>query len=229
MLKYNFYQQIYSLLLLFVFITSCNGQIKPPLSEGNQALRYLPNEQNVKLDTSQISEYIVEIFEDTKGNLWFGTVSDGVVRYNGKMLTYFSTKDGLCDNTVTGIAEDKDGNMWFGTHNGISKYDGKKFTTFAETKGQISGCKILIDRKGQIWAGTTEGAFRFNGTSFSKFDIPNPVIENKSYKWVVGKVWGLMEDKKGNIWFGRDGLVLANLMALRSPILLKKKDFAAIM
>lgn len=201
MIKYNLDQQLFSVLLLFVFMASCNGQDKPKLSE-----KPFPHEQNVKLNTAaQISEYVVEIFEDTKGNLWFGTVSDGAVRYDGKSITYFSTKDGLCDNTVVGINEDKEGNIWFGTHNGISKYNGKTFTTFAETKGHISGCKILIDRHGQIWAGTTEGAFRYNGSSFSKFKIPNPVIDNPSYKVMAGKVWSILEDKKGNIWFGRDG------------------------
>lgn len=208
MKNHNLYMLFYPLFLLYVCITACNGQKKPNLSVGNE-----PTLQIVTVDSSaQISEYIVEIFEDTKGNLWFGTMSDGAVRYDGKKLTYFSTKDGLCDNTVVGIAEDKKGNMWFGTHNGISKYDGKTFTTFAETKGNISGCKILIDRNGQIWAGTTEGAFLYNGSplpngqaGFSKFKIPNPVIENPSHKVVAGKVWSILEDKKGNIWFGRDG------------------------
>jgi hypothetical protein len=209
MTKSNLHPQIFSLLLLFVFLTACNGQKKPSASENGQETSQsttFPLKKNEQLDTSQISEYVVEIFEDSKSNLWFGTVSDGVVRYDGKTLIYFSTKNGLCDDTVTGIAEDKEGNMWFGTHNGIAKYDGKTFTTFAETTGRISGCKILIDRKGQIWAGSTEGAFRYNGSSFSRFKIPNPVIDNPSCKMVEGKIWGLMEDKNGNIWFGRDGL-----------------------
>ena len=210
MTKNYLLQPLYPLLLLFVFMTSCNGQKKPPITEDNQEtnkLSLLPLKQNASLDTAaQISEYVVEIFEDTKGNLWFGTMSDGAVRYDGKSLTYFSMKDGLCDNTVASINEDHDGNIWFGTHAGASKFDGKTFTNFTETKGlHGAGCKILVDRKGNIWAGTNHGAFRFNGSSFSTFKIPNPVIENPSYKWVVGKVWSLIEDKKGNIWFGRDG------------------------
>jgi ligand-binding sensor domain-containing protein len=201
MIKYIVYQQLHFLLLLFVFITSCNGQDKQKLSG-----KPLPLEQRVKADTSQISEYIVEIFEDTKGNLWFGTMSDGAVRFDGKKLTYFSVKDGLCDNTVASIAEDKEGNIWFGTHAGASKYDGKTFTNFTETKGlHGAGCNFLVDRKGNIWAGTNHGVFRYNGSSFSKLDLPNPLIENPSYKWVLGKVWSLIEDRAGNIWFGRDG------------------------
>ena len=206
----NFYPQFYSSLLLFVFLTSCNGQ--PKQTEGKQQILA----QSVKMDSpAQISEYVVEIFEDTKGNLWMGTMSDGAVRLDaclndsvgqGKTLTYFSTKDGLCDNTVVSIAEDKEGNIWFGTHAGASKYDGKTFTNFTETKGLHGmGCKILVDRKGTIWAGTNHGAFRFKGSSFSAFDIPS-VIKPHSYKWVIGKVWSIIEDKQGNIWFGRDGL-----------------------
>ncbi len=157
-------------------------------------------------DFDRVSEYVVEIHEDKTGNLWFGTVSEGAARYDGKTLSYFSTKDGLCGNTVVSIAEDKQGNLWFGTHTGASKYDGKTFTNFSSTEGlHGSGCKFLVDRDGNIWAGTNDGTFRFNGTSFSEFIIPNPPIDGLSYKVVAGKVWSLIEDTKGNIWFGRDG------------------------
>lgn len=32
--------------------------------------------------TAQVSEYIVNIFEDKPGNLWFGRMSDGTVCYD---------------------------------------------------------------------------------------------------------------------------------------------------
>lgn len=202
------YHPIYALLILFIFVTSCNGQGKTKPAEENQLkIDLLAPGQGVQKDTStQISEYVVEVFEDKKGNLWFGTMSDGAVRYDGKSLTYFSTRDGLCDNTVASIAEDHEGNMWFGTHNGASRYDGKTFTSFGSNEGLPGkGCNILVDRKGNIWAGTNSGAFRFNGFAFSAFDLPDPGTGDHSYKWVRGKVWSLLEDKKGNIWFGRDG------------------------
>ncbi len=209
MTKYCLQSPICSLLLALIFFTSCSRQKKPNSSETNRLTEPLPllSAQNVNVDSSsQISEYVVEVFEDKNGNLWFGTMSDGAVRYDGKQLTYFSTKDGLCDNTVVSIAEDKEGNLWFGTHAGASRYDGNAFTSFTETKGlNGAGCQILVDRDGNIWAGTNHGAFRFNGFAFSEFKIPVPGIENQSYKWEAGKVWSLMEDKEGNIWFGRDG------------------------
>ena len=134
MKKYNVHQPFYSLIFLFVFLTSCNGQEKPKLSEHNpetNELTTFPLKLNVKKDTAaQISEYVVDVFEDTKGNLWFGTMSDGAVRYDGKTLTYFSVKDGLCDNTVVSIAEDKEGNIWFGTEKSVCYYDRNFFITF---------------------------------------------------------------------------------------------------
>ncbi len=182
------HRYVYLLFFSFMLSTSCKGQ-------------------GVKKDSSlQIDDYVVEIFEDKNGNLWFGTMAKGAARYDRKTLTYLSTKDGLCENTVASIREDKEGNMWFGTHSGASKYDGKKFTHYWNKEGLHGpGCHILVDSKGNIWAGTNHGAFRYNGSMFSEFKIPNPTVENLSYKWEAGKIWTLMEDRKGNIWFARDG------------------------
>ena len=164
-------------LLFFSFgsALSCKGQSKAA---------------SISIDsTAQISEYIVEILEDRKGNLWFGTVSDGAVRFDGKSLTYFTTSDGLCDNTVVSMAEDKAGNIWFGTHAGVSRFDGQTFTSFTESKGlQGPGCNLLIDRNGIIWAGTNDGLFRFDGSAFVEFKLPVPEVTEPYYKWVRGKI-----------------------------------------
>jgi ligand-binding sensor domain-containing protein len=191
------------LLFAFIFINACKGQEKPnapAVHQPSKAVRLSP------LDSvAQISEYVVEIFEDSKGNLWFGTMSDGAVRYDGQTLTYFSTKDGLIDNTVACIAEDQRGNIWFGTHNGASRYNGKSFTNYGRAEGlHGAGCIFLVDKRGGIWAGTNHGAFRFNGIGFSAFELPKPVVQDSSRKWEAGKIWGMMEDKMGNIWFARD-------------------------
>lgn len=157
-------------------------------------------------DFDRISPYVVEAYEDHEKNLWFGTMSDGAARYDGKSLRYFSTKDGLSGDTVVSIVEDHDRNLWFGTHTGASKYDGKNFTNFGIAEGLPGwGCNLLVDRNGNIWAGTNDGVFRFNGSSFSEFIIPDPAIKVLSFKVKAGKVWNLVEDKGGNIWFARDG------------------------
>ncbi len=164
-------------------------------------------------DTAQLSAYIVAAFEDSKGNLWFGTVGDGVIRYSpllsnvpGERLTYFTTEDGLADMVSSSIVEDKQGHIWIGSHDGATRYDGTTFMAFKTEQGLHGpGCVLLVDRNGTLWAGTNDGAFQYDGKQFQPFDIPIPSIKEPSHKWVKGKVWEIIEDRKGNIWFGRDG------------------------
>lgn len=158
-------------------------------------------------DYDRISNYVVESFEDSKGNLWFGTISDGVALYDGKAITWFTTRNGLGGDTVVSIAEDKQGNIWLGTDGGVSRFDGKDFVTYSNEAG-LPGtrCYVLVDREGGVWAGTERGVFRFDETKFSRFEIPEPAIDKRSWKVEFGKVWCLTQDRKGNIWIGRDGL-----------------------
>jgi ligand-binding sensor domain-containing protein len=69
------------------------------------------------------------INEDNDGNIWIGTVDTGVWKYDGNVLTNYTTKDGLTSNAVNTIYKDKKGALWFGTDsNGICKFNGMKFT-----------------------------------------------------------------------------------------------------
>jgi ligand-binding sensor domain-containing protein len=71
------------------------------------------------------------INEDNDGNIWIGTVDTGVWKYDGNILTNYTTKDGLTSNAVNTIYKDKKGALWFGTDsNGICKFNGMKFTEF---------------------------------------------------------------------------------------------------
>lgn len=193
--------RLFALLLLPAIIFSCSAPKATPDATPQQA-----ETPAIDIDSSaQIGEYVVSLFEDKAGILWFGTMQ-GVVRFDGKNVARFTVKEGLPDNVVAGIAQDSAGNMWFGTHNGAARYDGKSFTVFGEDKGlRGAGCKFLVDKNGAIWAGTNHGVFRFNGFSFVSFVLPEPQIENLTYKWEAGKVWDLIQDSKGNIWFARDG------------------------
>jgi ligand-binding sensor domain-containing protein len=53
--------------------------------------------------------------------------------FDGKTFTNYSTKDGLFNETNRTIVKDKNGNIWFGSYDmGLSKFDGKVFTSFTE-------------------------------------------------------------------------------------------------
>ncbi|MCH8823030.1 MAG: hypothetical protein IH984_05925 [Planctomycetes bacterium] len=154
-----------------------------------------------------ISEFVRRIFQDSNGNLWFGTNGDGVVRYDGDSLEYFSINEGFGGRAVRGIVEDKDGSVWFGTSGGVTKYDGQSFTNFTENDGLINNdvWSIVIDSKGIIWIGTLQGVSRFDGEVFTPFDIPE--VEPDPTRGVSSAriVHCIMEDSKGRMWFATNG------------------------
>jgi ligand-binding sensor domain-containing protein len=172
-------------------------------------------------DTTLVSQYIRSIFQDSKGNLWFGTIDEGAVRYDGKTLTYFSHPDGFSNNSVFAINEDKNENVWFGTDQGVYQYNGTTFRKFNQTDGlnhiDISRKSILIDKLGTLWVGTHGGVYLYEpsadhkvGQSFSLFKQLPPI-----------NVAGIMEDRSGNIWFASsdkgvfryDGKTMTNMVA----------------
>ena len=199
-------------LILFWFLTifsCCNGQEKTKANNYLNASKLGPTViRNFKayssapdFDTTLVSQYIRSIFQDSKGNLWFGTIGEGVARYDGNTLTYFSHPDGFINNTVFAINEDKNGNLWFGTDQGVYKYDGKTFRNYNQKDGlthiNISRKSILVDQSGKIWVGTHGGVFQYDPSAESKagesFSLFKPLSSIN--------VAGIMEDKKGNIWF----------------------------
>ncbi len=58
------------------------------------------------------SNTVLTIFEDSRGNMWFGT-REGVTRYDGENFRTFTTEDGLAKNRIGLIFEDRRGMLWF--------------------------------------------------------------------------------------------------------------------
>lgn len=220
------YSQICTLLFLLVFITACSGQVEDssetaavpvcqqnPETAANIAMQLLPfpfgNKQSKIEAEEKIGEYVREIFEDKNGVLWFGTLSKGLARFDGKKLKYLTTEDGLADNQINGIVEDKAGNLWLATTNGVSKYDGKTFTNFLENEPKNNSVwSILEDKKGRIWVGTIGGVFRYDGDKFTPFSLPKAEegVQIGLPRFSTDLAWSIIEDRKGNIWFGMDGV-----------------------
>ena len=161
----------------------------------------------LQLTPQRISEFVRRIFQDKSGNLWFGTNGDGVIRYNGDSLEYFSVYEGFGGFAVRGIVEDKEGNVWFGTSGGVTKYDGESFTNFTEKDGLINNdvWSIAVDRNGIIWIGTLQGVSRFNGEVFTPFTIPEAVPDYTRGVTSAKIVHSIMEDSKGKMWFSTNG------------------------
>ena len=72
-----------------------------------------------------------------------------------KPYLIFTEDDGLPSNVVKSITKDKDGILWVGTENGLSKYDGQKFSNIQKSDG-LPGSRVWAvssDGKSKIYAG----------------------------------------------------------------------------
>jgi ligand-binding sensor domain-containing protein len=162
----------------------------------------------------QLCQHVRKIFQDTKGNIWFGTNVYDLMRYNGETLEHFDENDGIGGGRITGIVEDAEGNVWFGTYKGLTKYDlsaeqagGKSFTNFNENNGLLNNeiWSLIIDSKGGFWIGTNEGVCHFDGKEFTTFPIPKARVQDTTTIYAYDRITCIMEESNGTIWFGTDG------------------------
>jgi len=147
------------------------------------------------------SNVILSSFQDSQGNMWFGTAFNGVsmLPKGSTKFKSFTVKDGLANEMVYTIAEDKIGNMWFGTKAGATRYNPNtnEFRNFTETDG-LGGnhiYRIFKDSKGLLWIGALGGNLCvYDGASFKKFGEDDGLKQ----KFILC----INEDKSGNLWFG---------------------------
>ena len=163
------------------------------------------------------------VLKDSKGNVWFGTESKGVVCYNGSTFTWFN-KDGLDGAAVRAIFEDKNGTFWFSNNGlGLFRYDGKNMINFTEEKGlsnpayvkaikeNIGGLSkqtsqagtlasvmaIAEDNAGNLWIGTYDsGVWCYDGKNLTNYTTKDGLSGNA--------IMTNYKDSKGILWFGVD-------------------------
>jgi ligand-binding sensor domain-containing protein len=157
------------------------------------------------LDTNPvISQVVRTMFQDSRGNIWFGT-QNGAFLFDGKSL--ISIKDIKCNLgkpvTIKGIAEDEEGKIWLGHTGGVSSFDNGLITNYHEKDGLIHQdvWSIATDTKGNIWIGTIAGICVFDGHKFTPFTLPEGKIDSTRGISSTQIVHCILEDKAGTLWF----------------------------
>ena len=71
---------------------------------------------------------------------------------------HYTSSDGLASSTIYDIIQDRNGFVWFATINGISRFDGKNFTTFRTNEGLNSNSiiSLLEGRGGELYIANYE-------------------------------------------------------------------------
>ncbi len=109
-----------------------------------------------------------------EGDLWLAT-SRGAIRYDGKELTAYTTKntsrgsrkEGFLVDNVRDVIEDSSGSIWFATKGGGTvRYDGETFISLTTKNGLAHNniSKIYESSNKDIWFATEGGVTQYTPT-----------------------------------------------------------------
>src|SRR6266850_886160 len=134
----------------------------------------------------------LNLYEDTKGNLWAGVVT-GVWRWKPgppKFYPLAGEPDG-----IQGLGEDNDGTLLVGWNGRIHRLvDGKTETyPLQGTVGQFTAKRLFRDRDGGLWIGTTDRGLVHVHQGRTDVFAPSDGLSAES-------VYIIFEDREGNIW-----------------------------
>jgi ligand-binding sensor domain-containing protein/DNA-binding CsgD family transcriptional regulator len=127
-----------------------------------------------------IFESIYDLCADTTSNIWLGTFTDGLFKYNERFNRFHfigynpDPRSGLLDPHVVSVMEDRQGIIWLTTWGGVltrydpssgvfTHYQGAPFDPDNEIPKRLY-CPFE-DRSGNIWLGSTAGLVRFDKSS----------------------------------------------------------------
>lgn len=166
----------------------------PPVTLGDSV--HISVYQNPLPENHWIHNDVNAIIEDKTGKLWFGTRGNAVI-YDGKTFTTI-TNNGKSFRNVRTIIKDKKGNIWLGGADGLWRYDGITFTNFTQ---KFIGY-IYEDKKGNIWTSSERDSSQ--SWALSKYDEKSLSNKKPTVTEITNKpmIFGILEDDKGNIWFG---------------------------
>lgn len=156
--------------------------------------------------------FVETIFEDNHQNVWLGTYSKGLLRYNRKtddfdyVILEKNNNSGLRYNyEIFTIFQDKQENIWVGTDAGISIFN--PYNNLFKTVSPSDGAKdktlppqeissLYQTRNKDIVVGTWGGGTTFFDSAF-KFE-KNHLFRNPR----MNLVWSITDDSEGRIWAG---------------------------
>ncbi len=153
---------------------------------------------------------IQALHEDSAGNIWLGHRGGGITRYDGKIFEKLEIFSSFLDSDVTSFSEDQDGNIWITTAgdgvvciwNPEASADELQYEHYLGKKLSDQVFQSYTGRDGTLYFITDIGIKIFNrdDNDFDQFHIEKMPL----YFQIIT----MIEDSKGNFWFGthHDGL-----------------------
>ena len=192
------------LIIILILNFSCsNNESSKTISGNTKPEKIKLKSREGAIEKLKYTSGIRSILNDSKGNYWFGSHSDGLCLYDGKSYTYFTIENNLSDLQVRTIQEDEKGRIWFGTANGVSSYSYKsKAITNHTSKNSFS--RFVQKKEGEwkltkndLWfnAGNEAGVYRFDGNGLTYLTFP--IVGDRYHQYATTD---FSRTADGNIW-----------------------------
>ncbi len=136
-----------------------------------------------------VNKFINSLFADKQGNIWIGTVDNGLLKYSSiteKFIHYLfdkEVKEGISSNTINDIYQDSKDNVWVATDNGLSIYhhESDRFNQYTHAPNNpysLSHDYIITffeDKNNMMWISTFTGVNRWDPamTTFTQYTGKN--------------------------------------------------------
>lgn len=117
-----------------IWVASLNGVEEAVLDRSVRSILQLVKHHNKLSGTG--SDYVYQLYPDSKGRMWLATDGGGVCMIDGGVYRHWGADAGFKSQVVYCITEDTRGAIWAGTlENGLFRYDGKNWQQFSRRVG----------------------------------------------------------------------------------------------
>lgn len=130
-------------------------------------------------------------YKDSRGTIWLGSSSDGMVRFNpadGSWRLYDKSNSGLSTNNVRCFSDDGH-TLYIGTMEGIFFMDISGDGPISFEKNNLSNFSvysIMQDRSGTRWVGTYSGGVNYYHPSLDRMPLLCPKAPDQDYPSIFG-------------------------------------------
>jgi len=136
------------------------------------------------LDLSEdIETSIIDVIEypDNSGNYFIGTSGDGVIRFDGRRISFLNEDERASSNDIRNFYIDNENTLWLNSYEGTSRWDGSRFVSFPEIESaeniDIQISTMLEDNEGNYWMGSgANGLFRLTSSNISMIDYEDGLV-----------------------------------------------------
>jgi signal transduction histidine kinase/ligand-binding sensor domain-containing protein/DNA-binding NarL/FixJ family response regulator len=172
------------------------------------------NYRNISGNKEAVNYAVPSFVKDKMGDLWIASFGSGIYKFNRftercEQYKCINDQNGEEHKNVWLLYEDKEGDLWAATYGWGLLYrlnrQKNRFEPF--NQGVIDIFSLAEDHTGTLWAGTSYGLSKVvkQDRTFYFYETSKPVR-------------AILEDKKGRLWIGTEGIGLVLFDKERSTI-----------